>query len=111
MRIGRLPPSVGVLDTRIAHPAGKQRGEHYGSPAHKAWAAAVIGRAGGRCEWTDGGVRCSKSRPLYRMYADHIVELNDGGEEFEPSNGQCLCAEHHGLKTAQERVKRNVTPA
>lgn len=110
MKLTTLKPSISVLDTRIAHPAKKSFDKHYSDPQHRSWSASVIARAGGRCEWVEGGNRCTKARPLYRMYADHIVELQDGGEEFELSNGQCLCAEHHTLKTNKERVKRTATP-
>jgi hypothetical protein len=33
------------------------------------------------------------------VYADHIVELRDGGSLTDPSNGQCLCRSHHEIKT------------
>lgn len=40
------------------------------------------------------------------MFADHIVERKDGGAEFDPANGQCLCGSCHSRKTAAERAKR-----
>jgi signal transduction histidine kinase len=40
------------------------------------------------------------------MYADHIIELRDGGQPFDLNNGQCLCASHHELKTMQARARR-----
>jgi 5-methylcytosine-specific restriction protein A len=40
------------------------------------------------------------------MYADHIVELRDGGQPFDLRNGQCLCAVHHERKTFQARQLR-----
>jgi 5-methylcytosine-specific restriction protein A len=40
------------------------------------------------------------------MYADHIIELRDGGHPFDPRNGQCLCAVHHEKKTFKARQLR-----
>ena len=40
------------------------------------------------------------------MFADHIVELLDGGDPLDVSNGMLLCGKHHTLKTNRERDKR-----
>ena len=37
---------------------------------------------------------------------DHIEEVKDGGEFFDPENFRSLCAEHHNRKTADEKKKR-----
>lgn len=85
----------------------KQADPYYASASHISWRDAVIARANGRCEYVDvSGVRCTKSQPRYRMFADHIVERRDGGDQTALSNGQCLCGAHHTLKTAQERARR-----
>lgn len=101
-RVKCLPPRLGSAATRISAPPPKLTDPHYGTRAHKAWAAAVIQRAGGRCQW----VGCDKGQPKHRMFADHIVERQDGGAEFDAANGQCLCGAHHSMKTAAERAKR-----
>ncbi|HYB03344.1 MAG TPA: HNH endonuclease signature motif containing protein, partial [Nitrososphaerales archaeon] len=31
---------------------------------------------------------------------DHIIEIADGGDEFDLSNTQTICRRHHRLKTA-----------
>jgi 5-methylcytosine-specific restriction enzyme A len=81
---------------------------------YRSWRDLVIARAGGRCEWTENGIRCSRCvESGDRIYADHIIERSDGGAVFDPANGQALCPSHHGLKTARERARRNariVTP-
>ena len=44
-----------------------------------------------------------------RIYGDHIIELQDGGAELDPSNVKLLCATCHGRKTAtaaRERMRR-----
>lgn len=91
-------PRLTSIDTRVARPAPKAVDAWYETPEHKAWAKAVIASDGGKCR-----VCGSTDRPLY---ADHIIEIKDGGAKLDPSNGQCLCAKHHGIKTAAERVKR-----
>jgi nitrite reductase/ring-hydroxylating ferredoxin subunit len=40
------------------------------------------------------------------MFADHIVEVKDGGAKFDLANGQCLCGSCHTRKTAAARAQR-----
>jgi hypothetical protein len=94
-----LAPRIGTVDPRRAG-APKEADPHYLSPAHRRWRAGVIARARGRCEWPG----CGRTEP--RMYADHIIELRDGGAAQDPANGQCLCARHHAVKTAAARAAR-----
>lgn len=103
MRRGRfesLPQRLATLDTRIGTAPPKEADPYYRSAEHMAWRAAVIRRAQARCEWPGCG------RAAGRMFADHIVELRDGGSANDPANGQCLCGAHHSLKSNQERAKR-----
>lgn len=72
----------------------------YLTPEHRAWRALVIARAGGRCQGSDCG------HEGVRLFADHIVEIRDGGVRLDPANGQALCGSCHGLKTAAERRRR-----
>ncbi len=79
----------------------------YLTPAYSVWRMAVVKRAGYRCEAKDNnGIRCSKAAPQHRMFADHIVELKDGGAPLDSSNGQCLCGAHHTTKTVMARALR-----
>ena len=41
-----------------------------------------------------------------RLFADHIVELRDGGNPFELANGQALCGSCHTIKTMQAKFSR-----
>jgi 5-methylcytosine-specific restriction protein A len=41
------------------------------------------------------------------MFADHIVELKDGGLLLDLRNGQCLCGAHHEIKTVQAKRFRD----
>ena len=99
-RIKSLQPRVAAFDTRSAVPPAKQAAPIYLTREHQHWRATVIARAGGRCEWPG----CNRSEP--RMFADHIVELKDGGAALDIANGQCLCGSHHTLKTNEERARR-----
>ena len=80
-------------------PPPKQVDASYRDPAHDRWANAVRRRAGGRCE------RCGREGT--RLFADHVVELRDGGAPFDPANGQALCGSCHSAKTARARAARH----
>jgi hypothetical protein len=111
-RLRQLRPLVQVIDTRTTPPLAslrrsKAKAPIYDSPEFRAWRAAVIERAGAKCEATDRyGMRCNRGKPHHRVYADHLRELRDGGDPFDLNNGQCLCASHHVLKTVAERARR-----
>lgn len=81
----------------------------YGSAEYRANRPLAIKRAGGRCEWLDGGRRCG-SRD--RVQVDHITPLSQGGSHHL-GNLRVLCRPHHDRKTAQEgkgyRGKRRVS--
>lgn len=62
-------------------------------------------RAGGRCEWKEGGVRCDAVLGPGNCEFDHILSLALGGKS-ELANLQCLCKPHHAQKTAREDIPR-----
>lgn len=106
--VGRTPlknlrPKIATVDLRTARPAPKQADPHYASAEHLAWRRAVLERAGWQCEWPGCG------RSNCRLFADHIVELRDGGAALDVANGQALCGAHHTLKTAESRRRRGET--
>lgn len=100
-RLSTLRPRVAVLDTRAAKPAPKQVDPYYLSAEHKAWRAAVLRRARYACE------KCGRAGHDVRLFADHIVEIRDGGAATDPANGQCLCGACHTRKTTAERAARH----
>jgi 5-methylcytosine-specific restriction protein A len=100
-RVATIGSRVASIDTRAVKPPPKQAAPIYSTPEYQAWRAKVIERARGICQVPGCG------RGEHRMYADHIVELQDGGEPFDVANGQCLCGKHHTLKTNAERAKRH----
>jgi hypothetical protein len=108
MRLPVFKPGLTAADTRRVAPPPKQSAPIYQSADYREWREAVISRAGRRCEIIVNGTRCWKSEPRHRMFADHRVEIKDGGAPFDPGNGQCLCGSHHTAKTAAERAKRRI---
>jgi 5-methylcytosine-specific restriction protein A len=79
-------------------PPPKVKAQHYYTPEHIAWSKAVIARSGRICQG------CGRTDT--RLYADHIVELQDGGKPFDLANGQALCGSCHTRKTAGVRAAR-----
>jgi 5-methylcytosine-specific restriction enzyme A len=106
-KLRTLAPLVRTLNTRTTKPPPKRKDAIYDTPDFRAWRAKVVERAAYRCEAIDNGQRCTKAQPQHRMYADHIVELRDGGQPFDLNNGQALCASHHELKTSAVRRLRS----
>jgi hypothetical protein len=106
-RLGLMGHRVATLDTRRVQPPPKTVAPLYQTPEYREWQGKVIARAGGRCEAVDNGKRCWKAQPRNRMFADHVIEVTDGGAPFDVSNGQCLCGSHHTAKTARARAARH----
>ncbi|WP_154071668.1 HNH endonuclease [Bradyrhizobium lablabi] len=97
-------PRLGTADTRRIRPPPKQAADHYSTPEHRAWRTAVVERAGGQCQWPGCG------RSGVRLFADHIVEIKDGGSALDLANGQALCGGHHTAKTMRARARRMAAP-
>jgi 5-methylcytosine-specific restriction protein A len=100
MALSTLRPRLSTVDTRRLRPAPKQVDAHYSSPEHKAWRLSVLRAAGFRCQ----GVGCGAQG--VKLYADHVIEIRDGGDPLSVDNGQALCARCHGRKTALKRGQR-----
>lgn len=81
-------------------PPEKERAHHYGTPEHRAWQREVVARAHGMCQ----GNGCGRTN--VRLFADHIIELKDGGAPFDLRNGQALCGSCHSTKTAKAKRER-----
>jgi hypothetical protein len=105
-RLRTLRPKVCTLDTSTVRLSPKRNDPVYVTPQYKAWRAQVIARANGQCEAIVNGVRCSRAHPDHRMFADHIIELKDGGLLTDINNGMCLCSSHHEIKTIEARKQR-----
>jgi hypothetical protein len=109
-RLRSLRPILRTTETRTIPPPPKIKDPVYDTPQFRVWRAHVVQRAGARCEALDAyGLRCTRAYPEYRMYADHVKELRDGGSLLDLNNGQCLCRSHHEYKTIKERIRRLTT--
>ena len=71
-----IRPTLRTADLSIAKLPAKVAEPFYSTPAHRAWRTAVIARANGACEWPG----CGRREP--RMFADHIVERKDKGDQL-----------------------------
>lgn len=87
-----------TVDRRTVRPREKTADAVYLTTDHKSWAIEVKKRANWKCQ------RCGTATA--RLIADHIVEIQDGGDALDLKNGQALCSSCHGLKTAEERARR-----
>ena len=105
-KLRSLAPMLRARDTSTTRLAPRFRDPAYTTPGYKQWCIRVKQRAGYHCEAVVNGHRCDRAYPEHRMYADHIVELKDGGSLTALSNGQCLCSQHHEIKTVAARVQR-----
>lgn len=107
MALPLFQSKLSTTDYRRVKPPAKKAASIYQTPEFKAWRAAVVERAGGRCEAINtDGTRCRKAAPYHRMFADHRHEIRDGGAPFDVDNGQCLCGAHHTAKTMAARAAR-----
>lgn len=98
-RLSRLPGRLQSAPQRIA-PAPKVALPFYQSPEWRALVALLKRERGCRC------AKCQASG--VRIFADHVVELKDGGAALDPNNIMLLCGRCHAVKTAAERKRRAV---
>jgi len=107
MRIPTARPRIATADTR-AVPRFRQlitktTDAHYGTAAHKSWAAEVKRRAGARCQYPSH----KGDRLAPNGIADHVVERMDGGAATALENGMWMCRACHAQKSAQARANRD----
>jgi hypothetical protein len=106
--VRKLTPFIrNTVDARAVRPQAKAADPFYLTQEYRMWRAKVIRNAGRRCQAVDdNGWRCTKAEPYHRMFADHVVEISDGGAKLDLANGMCVCGSHHVKKTYQQRAKR-----
>lgn len=112
-KIGSLQPTIKSLDPKTAQPLPKVADPVYRSPetraAHDQWAREVLQRARFVCQGIrHDGAACRRSG--VRLFADHIVAIEDGGAPLDPENGQALCGSCHTRKTIADRARRHAKP-
>ncbi len=103
-RLGALPLRIGILNTRRVQPMARPIVPLYTSAAWRGLVADVIATRGRRCQRC-GRTHGADGRPI-RIFADHVVELKDGGAALDVNNLMLLCGSCHTRKTSNERAKR-----
>ncbi len=107
MTLRCLRPRIDLATLQTAATPPKVAAPIYQTPEYRQWRCNVIGRAGGRCQ----DPRCAQpDRTGIRLFADHVIELKDGGAPFDPDNGLARCGSCHTRKTIAERVRRTAEP-
>jgi 5-methylcytosine-specific restriction endonuclease McrA len=100
MALRCVPPMLRRADLSAARLPPKTADAWYLTPEHRTWSKAVVARSGFRCQ----GDGCGRTGT--RLFADHIVEIKDGGARLDPANGRALCGSCHTKITAANRMKR-----
>ncbi len=65
--------------------------------------ARIVRKRGRRCE----NPECAREVTLTRIFADHIIEIKDGGALLDENNIELLCGSCHVTKTLQMRKERS----
>lgn len=99
-----LGPLVRVIDTRCAASAVKRTDPFYSTPEWRQFQSQIIAERGRVCEDPTCDGRTHK--PGMRVFADHLVELQDGGAPFDPRNIMLRCGASHTRKTLAVRGER-----
>lgn len=103
--IRQQPPRISTPATRMITQRLKETLPFYRTREWVQLVAKIIAKRGRRCE----GEECSRiNRSLRgeRIFADHIVEVQDGGALLDEVNIELLCGSCHSRKTLAERAKR-----
>ena len=102
-KLRTLRPLVRPFHASAVKPQPKVKAAPYYDPAWRKLRDAHVARYGAVCadpQHDPGRPRTGK------VYVDHIVELQDGGELLDPGNLMCRCASCHTRKTIASRVER-----
>lgn len=99
-----MKPRLRAADTRRVKPPPKTVDPFYSSAAYRRWREEVLARAGGRCQ----DPKCKDpTRAGATLFADHIVEIKDGGAKLDLANGLARCGSCHTRKTLRTRGERS----
>ena len=100
-RLASIGPLVAPRAERVAPPV-KLADPFYLTREWRALASAIKRQRRYTCEacGLDG-----RKQP-WRMHADHIIEIRDGGAPMDPLNVQVLCHACHNAKTAKAKAAR-----
>ncbi len=101
MRLSKIPPRLGAPPARIGQ-QGKPVDPFYHAPEWQQLAKARDRAVAYRCE----GCAADFSAEPFKLKADHIVAIKDGGAKLDPSNVQVLCPACDNRKRALEIRER-----
>lgn len=102
-KLKNMAARVTTLETRTAPLPPKTIDPFYLSREWRALVGKIKRERGETCE--DPSCKGPHHRGQ-RIYADHVVEIQDGGAKLDARNVMLRCARSHGLKTARERAGR-----
>jgi 5-methylcytosine-specific restriction protein A len=97
-RLAFQPPRISTIDARTSQPAAKVAAPFYASTEWRVLVAQLIKARGRICKG------CGRTGT--RLFGDHIIELQDGGESLSAANVQMLCGSCHSRKSAVARAAR-----
>ncbi len=103
MGIKTLGNRIPTLNTRKVPNPLKEADDIYSTPPYRQWREDGFKLSGGFCQ--DPKCKTPYEKKT-RLYADHVVELRDGGKPFDPENRLMRCPPCHAIKTARERANR-----
>ena len=101
MRLHRMPGRLGASPGRLAGQV-KPVDPFYRTPEWRALGASMKRQRGYRCQ------ACGEdhSATAWKLRADHIIAIKDGGEPLDPRNVQVLCAGCDNAKRGVEHRER-----
>ncbi len=100
-RLQRMPDRLGAVPSRLAGSV-KPVDPFYHSAEWRALASSCKRARAFRCE----GCGADHSATVWKLRADHITAIKDGGEPLDPLNVQVLCPTCDNRKRAQEHRQR-----
>lgn len=97
LRCGELvePPASYCPEHEPVRESRRTPGRGGGARASR-FRAAVLRRAGYRCEVVEHGQRCPVDDPA-QLEAHHVRAIVDGGDADDPDNGRAVCRHHHRI--------------
>lgn len=101
MRLQRMPDRLGIHPGRLARQV-KPVDPFYQSPEWRALASAIKQMRGYRCE----ACGADHAETPWKLRADHITAIKDGGAPLDPLNVQCLCPSCDERKRVVEHRSR-----
>ena len=97
-KLKAISTTLRCIDARTVKPPAKTADAFYLSPEWRELMGRLIAKRGRKCE------KCGRTGT--RIFGDHIIELQDGGEPLDENNVMLLCGSCHTDKTVAARAKR-----